>query len=360
MKILLAAGGSGGHIYPGLSIIQGLKKLRPDIEFIWVGTYYGKEREVALREGIDYIPVRAWSINNEGLIWRLQAYYFHGIMTLKLLYLMKKHKIDGVVTTGGYSTASTLMAATLLKIPFFMHEQNVYPGLGTRKFGKYAKKIFTSFPGTEEYLQGIEEKISLFGNPIRGEFSDLDREGARKELGLGEETLVVSLGGSLGSRSINNFIKSLTEEIEKKDRLSWVHIVGVDYKDELDFYEGKRNIKAHLFLHELPTYLAAADLLITRSGASTLSEISSLGKASILIPSPNVLDDHQTFNARLYSDKGAGLLLEDRLLSDASSQKMVFDLVEDRERLEELARNSKDLAPHNSAMKIAEEILEIL
>ncbi len=360
MKILLAAGGSGGHIYPGLSIIQRIKKIEPSAEFLWVGTYKGKEREVAERENIDYIPVKAWSINNEGLIWKLQAYWFHGIMTLKLLYLMKKNRVDAVITTGGYSTASSLMAASLLKIPLFMHEQNVFPGLGTRKFARYASKIFTSFEGSENYLKGMEDKVYLYGNPVREDFNQLDPDRAREELGIGEKTLVVSLGGSLGSRSINNFIRGLLPYIEKNDNLHWIHIVGVDYEEELTYYRDKKNIQAFTFLHDLPRYLVASDLLISRSGASTITEISSLGKASILIPSPNVLDDHQTFNARLFSDRQAAILLEDSVLEEPEAKKLVFELLEDREKLEELALNSRALAPRDSAKRIAREILESL
>ena len=134
MKFLIAAGGSGGHIFPGQAIVQAIKSLEPQAEFIWVGTREGKERDIAEIEGIPHIPIRAWSVNNEGLAWRMQAYWFHSLMTLRLIKLLKKEKIDALITTGGFTTASSLMAASLLKVPFFMHEQNVYPGLGTRMF----------------------------------------------------------------------------------------------------------------------------------------------------------------------------------------------------------------------------------
>lgn len=360
MKILLAAGGSGGHIYPGLSILEAITKLSPETSFVWVGTYKGKEREVAKSKHIPYIPVRAWSINNEGLLWKLQAYWFHGLMTLKLMYAMKKEKIDAVVTTGGYATASSLMAAILLGLPVFMHEQNVFPGLGTRKFGKFAKKIFTSFPGTEKYLAGMEDRIFLLGNPIRDAFSHLSREEIREEMNLGEKTLVVSLGGSLGAESINAFVREISSEIETRTDLSWVHVVGMDYEDELLFYQGKKNIEAYLFLHELPRYLVACDLLITRSGASTLTEISSLGRASILIPSSNVLDDHQMFNAKLFLDKKAAHLIEDHELSSEKARHTLFELLDDKEKRKDLALRSKGIAPYNGAEDIAREILESL
>ncbi|HZK10513.1 MAG TPA: UDP-N-acetylglucosamine--N-acetylmuramyl-(pentapeptide) pyrophosphoryl-undecaprenol N-acetylglucosamine transferase [Clostridia bacterium] len=360
MKILLAAGASGGHIYPGLAIIEALEKKSPQIDFLWVGTNKGKEREVAQSKNIPYIPVRAWSINNEGLIWKIQAYWFHGLMTLKLMSKMKREKVDAVVTTGGYATASSLMAATILGIPIFMHEQNVYPGLGTRKFGKFAKKIFTSFPGTEEHLSGLEEKIFLEGNPIRETFSQLDRDKIRKELGVENKTLVVSVGGSLGAKSINSFIRKLIPKIEKREDLYWVHVVGIDYEEDLTFYKDKKNIEAHLFLNNLPAYLVAADLLISRSGASTLTEISSLGRASILIPSSNVLDDHQMFNAKLFSDKKAALVIEDKKLSCEKSQEILFELLENEGLRKELAYRSKGIAPFQAAENIAQEILESL
>lgn len=360
MKILLAAGGSGGHIYPGLSILEALEKLAPETDFLWVGTYFGKEREVAQSKNISYIPVRAWSINNEGLIWKIQAFWFHGLMTLKLMAKMKKEKVDAVVTTGGYATASSLMAASLLGIPIFMHEQNVYPGLGTRKFGKHAKRIFTSFPGTEKYLPGMEKKISLLGNPIRDVFSFIDRQEARLKLGVADKTLVVSIGGSLGAQSVNQFIQQITPEIEKRKDIHWVHVVGVDYEKDLEFFEGRKNIEAHLFLHDLPSYLVASDLLVSRSGASTLTEISSLGRASILIPSSNVLDDHQMFNARLFSDNNAAIIIEDRELSSKKAQDILLDLLDNKEKRRELAQRSKGISPLQGAENIAREILELL
>ncbi|NLY37297.1 MAG: UDP-N-acetylglucosamine--N-acetylmuramyl-(pentapeptide) pyrophosphoryl-undecaprenol N-acetylglucosamine transferase [Tissierellia bacterium] len=360
MKILLAAGGSGGHIYPGLSIIEAIEKIAPETEFLWVGTYKGREKEVAQSKNISYVPVKAWSINNEGFIWKIQAFWFHGLMTLKLMAKMKREKIDAVVTTGGYATASSLMAATLLGIPIFMHEQNVYPGLGTRKFGKFAKRIFTSFPGTEEYLPGMKEKISLLGNPIRDIFSHIDREEIRKKLDVTDKILVVSIGGSLGAQSINGFIRSMIPTIENRKDLYWVHVVGMDYEEELKFYKDKKNMEAHLFLHDLPSYLVASDLLISRSGASTLTEISSLGRASILIPSSNVLDDHQMFNAKLFSDKKAAIIIEDSQLSTNMAQDTLVDLLVNEEKRKELALRSKGIAPLDGAENIALEILELL
>ncbi|NLY73142.1 MAG: UDP-N-acetylglucosamine--N-acetylmuramyl-(pentapeptide) pyrophosphoryl-undecaprenol N-acetylglucosamine transferase [Tissierellia bacterium] len=360
MKFLVAAGGSGGHIFPGQAIVQAIKSLEPKAEFIWVGTEEGKERDIAKLEGIPYVPIRAWSVNNEGLIWKIQAYWFHSLMTLKLIRLLKKEKVDAVITTGGFTTASSLMAASILKVPIFMHEQNVYPGLGTRMFGKHAKIIFTSFPGSEKHLEGLENKIRLLGNPVRKEFSRLTYEKARQELGINDELLVLSVGGSLGSRNINDFIRSISDDIEVLDNVIWIHVVGMDYEEELEFYKDKKRIKALCFLQDLPRYLAATDLLITRSGASTITEISVLGKASVLIPSKNVLDDHQTMNARVYTDNNAAILIEDDRLQDQESKEIIFELLNNDKRRRELAKNSRGLAPQDSALKIAQEILESL
>lgn len=360
MKFLIAAGGSGGHIFPGQAIVQAIKEEKPQSQFIWVGTRKGPERQVAKKEDIPYVAVSAWSINNENLIWKLQAYWVHFRMTLRLMWLMKKEKIDSVITTGGYATASTLMAATLLRVPIFMHEQNVLPGMGTRMFGRFAKKIFTSFPGSEKYLEGMEDKLSLHGNPVRDDFKNLDYQQARKALGIDQETLILSVGGSLGSKNINDFMRSIADDIEKMDNIKWIHVVGMDYEEELDFYKDFKNVEARVFLQDMPQYLAASDLLITRSGASTITEISVLGIASVLIPSANVLDDHQTMNAKVFTDNEAAVLIEDSKLLEEESQEIIFELIKDENRRKKLAANSKGLASEDSAKMIAMEIFENL
>lgn len=360
MKLLLASGGSGGHIYPGLAILEAIQQEDPSAQFVWVGTKRGLEVKIAKDRGIPYQPVHAWSVNNEGLIWRLQAYYFHGMMTLKLMNLMRREKIDAVITTGGYASASSLMAARLLRRPIFMHEQNVYPGMGTRMFVKHAKKVFTSFPGTEKNLPGYEEKVILAGNPVRDVFNTLEKETIRQEMDNQDKVMVLSVGGSLGANSINEFILSLKPLIEARDDLQWVHVYGNDKEEYESLFDEIKNLEAHRYIEDIPPYLVGSDLIITRSGAGMLTELSAMGKASILIPSPNVLDDHQSFNARLFEEEGAALLLKDEELLTPKARDVVENLLNDEELRDRLASKSKGIIPSHAAQKIAKEILESL
>ena len=358
MKFLLAAGGSGGHIYPGLAIMEAVREEDPSSVFFWVGTVNSQESKLAKKKGIPYLAVRANSVNNEGILWRIKAFWVHGRMTLRVMNLIRKEKIQAIITTGGYATASTLMAAALMRKPIFMHEQNVFPGMGTRLFARFARKVFTSFPGTEKHLRGNEAKVQLVGNPVREDLLLLDRNAIRDQMQLQDKLLVVSLGGSLGANSLNDFILELKPLIEGRDDLRWIHVYGDDAGEKYDgLYQSIKNLEAHRYLQDFPPYLVASDLLITRSGAGMLTELSALGRASILIPSPNVLDDHQSFNARFFEAQGGATILLDEELKTSKAVKLVEELLNDQQRRDSLAKKSKGILPEDAAKNIAEEIL---
>ena len=371
MKIILCGGGTSGHVNPALNIAAALKKRVPDAEFLFIGTKHGIESTLVPKAGyhIKFVEVSGFSrkfslkgIKNNA---RAAVQAVTSVRTAKKI--IKEFKPDLVIGTGGYVSWPTVKAAAKRGIPTLIHEQNAFPGVTTKMLANYADRICISFDGSEKYFpeDARESKLVLTGNPII--VDDLTREEARKQLGLSEdEPYILSYGGSMGARRVNELVFELMENYTGPQGIRHSHAIGrVEYKEfdslarEKGLYE-KKNLEISEYIYDMPVRQAAADVIICRAGAMTLSELAVRGCAAILIPSPHVTEDHQYKNARLLADAGAALVYRESELDGDTLVAAVKDLIANPNKRLRMQTGIKNFAMRDSADMIARNALELL
>lgn len=363
-RIIISGGGTGGHIFPAVSIANALKKIRPETEILFVGAKDRMEMQRVPQAGYQIIglPVKGlirplWSPRNIGIIidfikskWEVKK-------------VIKEFKPDVAVGVGGYASAATLNAAYDLGIPCLIQEQNSFAGLTNKTLAKKASKICVAYEGMERFFPA--ERILLTGNPVRQNLilPTLSKENAIKEFGFSvNKPTILLIGGSLGARTLNNSVLHALEQI-KKSSVQFIWQTGSYYKENIAQELGKHGIPENLhvtdFIRSMDMAYKAADLVISRAGASSISEICLLGKPSILVPSPNVSEDHQTHNAMALVNKNAALIVKD---TEAEEQliTMAINTIKDTNLLKTLGDNAKSMAFLDSDVKIAEEILQLI
>ena len=335
MKFILSGGGTGGHVNPALAIGAAIEKHHPGAEIHYVGTPTGIENKlVPAKYPMHHVKIRGLRRSLSPANIRTACLTVTSFA--KARKLLKEQKPDGVVGTGGYVCWPVCAAAATLANPCNIHESNAVPGFAVKMLEKKADVIFVNFEKTAERLPSAK-RVEHVGTPLKEIFYTLDKQTARKELGLaGYERIVLSFGGSLGAAVLNARVLELMECYGKEHpEVLFLHATGARGKAEfdrlflekgLDKYE---NLRYFEYIYDMPQYMAAADLVICRSGAMTLSELAMLSKASILIPSPNVTDDQQTKNARLLSDKGGAILMKESEMDGTSLKNAVEGLLSD-------------------------------
>lgn len=356
MRVLFAGGGTAGHINPAISIANYIKSKEDDFEALFVGTKKGLETKLVPAAGfnIKYIDIMGFDRKN----------LLKNIVVLKKLYdtrreckrIIKEFNPDFVVCTGGYVSGPVAMAAGALKIPALIHEQNVYPGLTVKGSEKYVDYLAVSFEETLNHLD--KSKCVVTGNPIRSEILNADREEARKALGLSDEPFVLIFGGSLGAGKINENVVKMLGKVKEENKFSMMFGTGDRNFDEIsakikeDGVELNENIKVVPYINNMHEVMAAADLIVSRSGAITLAEIAALGKPSVLIPSPNVVRNHQEQNARELERGGAARVLTEDVLTETTLYDTISELISDKELLEKMGKNAKRFAKRDALEKI--------
>ena len=366
MKYLISGGGTGGHIFPAVSIANAIRKVQPDAEILFIGALGRMEMEKVPAEGYEIIglPVR-------GFIRPL----FHPGNLMVMLDLMKsirqakqiirKFQPDVAVGVGGYASAAALKAAASLGIPYVLQEQNGFAGVTNQKLARDARKICVAYPGMERFFPA--DRIVMTGNPVRQALLECTASvaDARRSFGLDPErpTIFVT-GGSLGARSINNAICAGLGKLQeagvqvlwqtgKADGDKWEKAVA-----ELASQYDDQPIRIHptIFVSDMAMAYHAADVVISRSGAGAVNEVCLIGKAAIFIPLPTAAEDHQTANARSLSDRNAALLIPD---SEASTHLIdeAIALVNDRERIATLEQNAHEAAHYGAADTIAQIVI---
>jgi UDP-N-acetylglucosamine--N-acetylmuramyl-(pentapeptide) pyrophosphoryl-undecaprenol N-acetylglucosamine transferase len=358
-KFILSGGGTGGHIYPAVAIADELKLRYPDAEFLFVGA--------SDRMEMDKVPQAGYKI--EGL-------WISGIqrrLTLKnlmfpvklIVSLLRSRKIiktfqpDAVIGTGGFASGPLLQVATSQNIPSLIQEQNSYPGITNKLLGKKVNTICVAYKGLEKFFP--KEKIRLTGNPIRKDLLDVKSKHIEAKdaftLIHSKHTLLV-LGGSLGARRINQLIeKNITTFETQNVQVIWQ--CGKLYYDEYKHYNDQRNVQVHAFLNKMDMAYASADVIISRAGAISVSELCIVGKPVIFIPSPNVAEDHQTKNAKAIADKNAAILIKEKDL-ETDFENQFSELISNEEKREELSKNIEALALVNATNDIVDEIEKLL
>ena len=347
MRVLFAGGGTGGHINPALSIANYIKEREDNFEALFIGTKRGLETKLVPEAGykIEYIDVQGFDRKN--ILKNIKVLKKLMESNKKCMEIIKNFKPDAVVCTGGYVSGPVAMAAHKSGVSSFIHEQNVYPGLTVKGSQNYVDYIAVSFPETIKHLKKTE-KCVLTGNPIREELLKEDKNSARKELGLSEKPFVLIFGGSLGAAKINENVLKIIPRFIKDNKIQLLFGTGERNYNEIMEQLGNINltedIKIVPYIKNMHTVMSAADLVVSRSGAITLSEIAALKKPSILIPSPNVVRNHQEQNAREFEAKGAAAVICENELNPDVLYKKICDLAGDGKKLHEMGENAFKLA----------------
>ncbi|MFV8341637.1 undecaprenyldiphospho-muramoylpentapeptide beta-N-acetylglucosaminyltransferase [Flavobacterium sp. XS2P39] len=357
-KFILSGGGTGGHIYPAIAIANELKSRFPDAEILFVGANNKMEMQKVPQAG--YKIKGLWIA---GLQRRLT--FDNALFPIKLISsllksrtIIRDFKPDVVIGTGGFASGPLLQVAGIASIPTVIQEQNSYPGITNKLLSKKASKICVAYEHLERFFP--KEKMILTGNPVRQDLIDIESKRAEAiqyfNLDSKKKTLLV-LGGSLGARRVNQLIeKELANILSQNVQVIWQ--CGKLYLDDYKKYN-KDNVQVVAFIERMDLVYAAADIIISRAGASSVSELSIVGKPVIFIPSPNVAEDHQTKNAQAIVDKKGALMLKE---SELESQfGLVFEaLVKDQGKQNQLSENIKQLAMPEATKQIVDEIVKLI
>ena len=357
-KFILSGGGTGGHIYPAIAIANELKIRFPDAEFLFVGAKDKMEMQKVPQAG--YAIKGLWIAGLQRQINFKNAMFPFKLLDslLKSKRIIKDFKPDVVIGTGGFASGPLLQVANSTGVPTVVQEQNSYPGITNKLLSKKAGIICVAYENLERFFP--KEKIVLTGNPVRQDLIDIDskREEALTffKLDSSKKTLLV-LGGSLGSRRINQLIEKELETI-KSNNVQVIWQCGKLYFEEYKKYSGA-NVQVVAFIEKMDFVYAAADIIISRAGASSVSELCIVGKPVIFIPSPNVAEDHQTKNANAIVQKQGALLLKESSLDVEFGS--VFDtLLKDEYQQQQLGQNIKRLALPQATSKIVDEIIKLI
>lgn len=371
-KILFVCGGTAGHINPALSVASAIRKSYPDVRLCFAGNPDGMEARLVPQAGFDFLPFRAMGIQRKLTPYNLYRNAKSAGLLLsaasRAKKLLRQYGPDIVVGTGGYVSGPIVMEAAKLGIKTVTHEQNAFPGVTTKLLAKRVDKVLVAVEKAGEYLDP-SVKFIVTGNPVRTEILTAQRQSARRELGIPEdEFCLLSFGGSLGAQRVNESIADLMAWHAPLGELHHIHATG-RYGVELlprlleeknVPYNDNPNLDIREYIDNMPLCLSAADLVICRAGAITLSELQAAGRASILIPSPNVAENHQYHNAMVMVNNNAARILEEKDLTGEALTKMVKELCENPQLTRELGQNARKMAITVANTKIMEEIIDLL
>ena len=370
MRFIFTCGGTAGHINPALAVAGRLREMMPDTEILFLGAEGKMEMELVPRAGYEIRPLHITNIARG----RSLSAIAHNLDTVKNVFasehdalrIIRRFRPDAVIGTGGYVCYPVLMAAARLHIPTLVHESNAMPGLTTKLLASHVDSIMVGFEESRRHYRE-PEKVSVTGTPVRGEFSVYTRESAKRELGLPADLpLVVSVWGSLGSGHMNGILTELLPLLRGQKDFRLIHAIG-----SRDFAEVNEKLSAlgytpeecgadvREYIYDMPRVMAAADLILCRAGASTLAELTYMGKPSLIVPSPNVTDNHQEKNARVLERAGGARVFLEGEFDAASLLAEVRQLLRSPEELENMSRAMSGLSVPDATDQICDRILEL-
>ena len=372
MRVLIAAGGTAGHINPALAIAGAIKKADPSAEIHFAGRKEGMEYRLVTQAGYPFHHIEITGFQRKLSLHNIKR----NIVTLwnlalsgpKAKAIMKEVKPDLVIGCGGYVSGPVVRCAAKQGIHTAIHEQNAFPGMTNKLLAPDVDIVFAAVPAAVEKL-GAPEKTVVVGNPVRPEVftKAKERDAIRAELGAGDRTVILSFGGSLGARRVNEVVADLCawEQHEHKPVLH-LHATGQygvqlfkDLETEKNFAEGD-SLVVKEYINNMPELLAAADLVISRAGALTLAELEAVGRAAVLIPSPNVAENHQYFNAMELQKAGAAVVIEEKDLTGEKLVATVSDMLAQPGKLAEMGRNARSLSVDDSLDRIADALMNLV
>lgn len=357
-KYIISGGGTGGHIFPALAIANELKAKYPDAEILFIGAEGKMEMERVPAAGYRIIGLPIRGFDRKQMLKNIPIGIKLAGSLLKAFRAIRTFKPDAVIGVGGYASGPTLKIAQILGIPTVIQEQNSYAGVTNKLLAKNAKRICVAYEGMERFFP--KEKIELTGNPVRQSLdTNILKEEALAHFGLKpDKKTILIIGGSLGARTINMSMLGSWTRLSAAQGVQFIWQTGKLYFDQIDKLisaDKPAHIYVQPFIDRMDLAYKAADLVVSRAGASSISEICLLGKASILVPSPNVAEDHQMRNAEAMLKKDAAWLVKDNE-AEEKLVNMMFDAISDESKRTEIANHADTMALRDSAKRIVEEI----
>ena len=369
MRVILAAGGTAGHINPALAIADKIKQLFPDAVIKFVGAQGGMEEKLVKKAGYDFTAFRMAGLQRKltphNIKRNIQAVHYYITARGDAHKLLKEFAPDIAIGTGGYVCAPVLTIAEKLGINTAVHESNSLPGITTAMLSAHVDKVLCANEDVISHLKHTENCV-VTGNPLRSNIPIEDRDEARRKLGLPEGMTIVSFGGSLGANKITEYVVQLLKWEREAGDINHIHSYGGNGKDMFDGLLKDNGIEPNdrfiprEYIDNMYTCLSAADLIISRAGAMTLTELKAAGRASILIPFPQAAENHQYYNALTMSKNGAAILIEDKDLSAERLLTEVKALYNDRRRLTEMEKAAASLNIPNATDLVVGNILDLI
>jgi UDP-N-acetylglucosamine--N-acetylmuramyl-(pentapeptide) pyrophosphoryl-undecaprenol N-acetylglucosamine transferase len=357
MRVIVSAGGTGGHIYPAIAIINKILEKEPNSEILYIGTHNRMEKDIIPSYDINYMALtvtgfkRKLSLDN----FKTVTNFIKAIKKAKKI--IKDFQPDIVIGVGGYVTAPVIYAAHKLKIKTFIHEQNSIPGLSNRFLSRYADMIGVSLPNSIGYFPN--NKTIFTGNP-RSEVAAKAKPIDKSKYNLtNSKKLVLMVMGSLGSKVMNDQLFKMLTVFNNKD-YEVLYVTGKDYYEEIKNKKVPNNVKVVAYLDDILAVMKTADLIVTRTGASTISEITAIGLPSIVIPSPYVTNNHQYKNALALVDKDAAVLIEEKALKGDILVRTIDNIFADKKIYNTMKENAKKLGVSDSASKIYQVLRDMI
>ncbi|MBR6572984.1 MAG: undecaprenyldiphospho-muramoylpentapeptide beta-N-acetylglucosaminyltransferase [Clostridia bacterium] len=368
MHILFAGGGTAGHINPALAVAGYLKKENPDIKISYIGTAKKLEAKLVPEAGYDFYTIDVAGLQRKltpkNIVRNIIAVEKMFSSSKKARKILKELKPDVVVGTGGYVSGPVLREAAKLGIKTAIHEQNAFPGVTTKALAPRVDRVMLAMPEAEKHLK-LNKKPVITGNPVRQELMEITKDEAKKALGLDNRPLILSFGGSLGARPINEAVVGLIAFHNGSKKYYHIHGTGkIGFDTTKKLVEEKcekiaDEITLREYISDMNVCMAAADVVICRAGAITLSELQACGKASVLIPSPYVAENHQYHNAMSLKNVGAAEIIEEKDLTEELLIKKVTDLLDNPKRLKNMEDAAQKSAISNANERIATVIKEL-
>jgi UDP-N-acetylglucosamine--N-acetylmuramyl-(pentapeptide) pyrophosphoryl-undecaprenol N-acetylglucosamine transferase len=356
VRVLIAGGGTGGHLFPGIALAEEIVTRHPKNDVVFVGTNRGLEARVVPQNGFVFEAMTSYGLKGMGVLKLLQGLLTLPFSFLQALVLVRKYRPDVVVGVGGYSSGPVVMAAWLLGVPTAVQEQNALPGLTNRILGRFVKAVFVSFDATQKLF--ARGKAHVLGNPIRRALLDNFLQPSMAH----EKFTVLIFGGSLGARGLNaRLIEALTPLSAERESMRLLHQTGkADLETVKQGYVGKGfDVEVLEFIDDMSAAYLGSDLVVCRAGATTIAELTTCKKASILVPYPFATDDHQAVNAKALVDAGAALMFREAELTGEKLASAILELKRDKPRLEKMEKAAGLLGRPEAAREIADVLQQL-
>ena len=363
MRVLISGGGTGGHVNPAIAIANYMREKNKNVQIAFVGTENRIENTLVPQEGYKLYYVKVKGLKRKLSLHNIDALVKAFTSQITAKKIIKEYKPDIVIGTGGYVSFPVLSVAAKMKIPTVIHEQNAFPGVTTKLLAKSVDKVMISFEESRKYF-GDESKLIYTGNPVKSEFFTVDYREAKNELSR-DRPMILSYGGSMGGEKINEALIDFMDRYSKNKNINHYHATGsIGYKKFSEVFNKKGlNTYNNLFLSEylfgIAKYMSAADIVICRAGALTLSELAVTRKAAVLIPSPNVAENHQYQNAVILEKENAALVIEEKDLTAELLAEKVEELFGDPFKITGMAQNIGRFATPDTLEKMYKIIMNV-